>query len=297
MRLPHEKSATSCLRWTSRHSFGLLPVVLPRHRTLGPEARPTGKQMGHMTNESRRALSDLLQHEEDADVMRRHIEKGYPVSIINRLRNKSGLKQIYVLNACRINEGTFRNRKKGPGRFSPTESDRIHRTATTIAILRPHFRHATDLADWLQTPNRSLRGETPLTYMASQPGTEWLRDHADQLLGQPRTTTPHIEDILDAAELHPLLGQDPATKRKRRAYLDTLTRHLLASSTPTGAQRWFHTPRPELKCHTPLQALLANPAWSASSSSATRLLAIAREAPLFAKEATPAEPDPDSAIA
>ncbi len=90
------------------------------------------------------------------------IDKGLPVSAIDRFLGNSGLTQEQLLDLIGIAPRTFMRRKK-QGRLSPTESDRLVRAARVFATALHLFGgDPEETTIWLTEAQRAFRGTTPL---------------------------------------------------------------------------------------------------------------------------------------
>lgn len=104
------------------------------------------------------------------------IISGLPLSAVSRFGKTSGLTLERIKQLAQISEGSFA-RRKGSGRLSPQESERMLRISRI-------FETATGLYDgdqagarqWLETPIPSLGNHRPLDLAKTEPGAREVED-------------------------------------------------------------------------------------------------------------------------
>ena len=108
------------------------------------------------------------------------VEKGLPFTALERFLRNSGLGQAQLLDLVQIAPRTFM-RRKGQGRLSAAESDRLVRAARVFAkALHLFGGDAEETAAWLNEAQRAFGGATPL-HMAR---TEVGANEVERLIGQ-----------------------------------------------------------------------------------------------------------------
>jgi putative toxin-antitoxin system antitoxin component (TIGR02293 family) len=104
------------------------------------------------------------------------VTAGLPVGAVRRFHETSGLTLERIKRVAGISEGTFA-RRKGSGRLSPAESERLLRVGRV-------FERAAELYDgdrvgavqWLETQIPALGNRRPLELAMTEPGAREVED-------------------------------------------------------------------------------------------------------------------------
>ena len=105
------------------------------------------------------------------------VRKGLPLAALENLGADLGVSQKDLMRVIGLTSPTLARRRQKGQQFTPEESDRLYRVVSA-------FRHAIELFDgdqemaarWLTEPARALGGETPLSYLDTDVGSEAVHD-------------------------------------------------------------------------------------------------------------------------
>lgn len=103
-----------------------------------------------------------------------HIRQGLPTHAFDRLQAFLGCSTLVLASALGIAPRTLARRRGD--RLSPEESDRLLRAARLAELALVVFEDADAASEWLTTPKRLLRGETPLEHADTAPGAREVED-------------------------------------------------------------------------------------------------------------------------
>lgn len=103
------------------------------------------------------------------------IRQGLPVTTMAHMVSRYGIADDVVAHIMEISRSTLQRRKKG-GRFLVGESDRLVRLIGLYAMAEDVLESPALAARWMQEPNRSLSGETPLNYADTEAGAREVED-------------------------------------------------------------------------------------------------------------------------
>lgn len=104
------------------------------------------------------------------------IESGISTNIYTRLAKKMNLTSAELADAISINTRTL-SRRKGEGKISSTESDRLYRLTVLFVEAVYLFDGNYDLAsEWFKKGNPALNGNTPLSYAKTHIGANEVND-------------------------------------------------------------------------------------------------------------------------
>ena len=100
------------------------------------------------------------------------IKKGLPYSAIDRLQKNTGFTIAQIMDLVQIAPRTLA-RRKGEGRFTPDESDRLIRAARVYARALDLFDGDPSRAtEWLSRAARAFGGVTPLEMARTEVGAQ-----------------------------------------------------------------------------------------------------------------------------
>jgi putative toxin-antitoxin system antitoxin component (TIGR02293 family) len=106
--------------------------------------------------------------------------EGLPVQTLTRVAQELNVERKDLARIVGISERTL-SRRLGTGeRLTAEESDRTVRLARVVAHARKTFGTIEKAALWLQTPNRVLEGQKPLTMLDTDSGSR----EVDTILGR-----------------------------------------------------------------------------------------------------------------
>lgn len=98
------------------------------------------------------------------------IRQGLPNSAVNVLTERYGLTDDILSRIMGISLRTLSRRRSGRGTLSALESDRGFRFARLAARVEDVFGDILTARDWINTPNRALRGLAPIEIMDTDAG-------------------------------------------------------------------------------------------------------------------------------
>jgi putative toxin-antitoxin system antitoxin component (TIGR02293 family) len=109
----------------------------------------------------------------------RAIKKGLPIGAFNRLQKRLDVTEARLAGIIGIKLRTLA-RRKIDGRFTPEESDRIHRLDALWERTVAFFKSEERAASWLKAPQYNFNEIPPLDYADTEVGTKEVY----QLLGR-----------------------------------------------------------------------------------------------------------------
>jgi putative toxin-antitoxin system antitoxin component (TIGR02293 family) len=98
--------------------------------------------------------------------------KGLPAEIVGELAKELRTDRNVVARLAGIPARTLSRRLSSRSRLTPVESDRLVRLARIVAHARETFDDLANAVQWLQTPNRALRGEKPIDLLDTDTGVQ-----------------------------------------------------------------------------------------------------------------------------
>jgi putative toxin-antitoxin system antitoxin component (TIGR02293 family) len=101
----------------------------------------------------------------------RAIKRGLPLKAFDRLRDRLDVTEARLAGVVGIKMRTLA-RRKIEGRFTPEESDRIHRLSGLMDRTAEFFRSEEKAAGWLKAPQYDFNGIPPLDYADTEVGTK-----------------------------------------------------------------------------------------------------------------------------
>jgi len=117
---------------------------------------------------------------DDPAELHRRIEAGLPFACLERLREALGRSLADTAALVRIPPRTLA-RRRGEGRLTPEESDRVVRLARLVEQARALFEGDAEAARrWLDAPARGLGGRVPLAFATSEVGAR----EVERLIGR-----------------------------------------------------------------------------------------------------------------
>lgn len=115
-------------------------------------------------------LLDEVQDEAEAARLSEAVRAGLPVSLVDEVL-AGGLLSAAELDRLAVSRKTLAHRR-GLGRLSPEQSDRLMRLLRVIAQARETFGGLDKAARWLRRPSRPLDGAAPLDLLATDLGAQ-----------------------------------------------------------------------------------------------------------------------------
>jgi len=119
----------------------------------------------------RKVLKRKVGFDTDLRVMTR---EGLPVKALSALAQELSIELKALAKVVGIRERTLSRRLAGGSRLTPQESDRTMRVARVFAQAKDTFGNAAKAAHWLNSPNRVMEGETPLSLLDTDAGVKWV---------------------------------------------------------------------------------------------------------------------------
>ena len=106
------------------------------------------------------------------------IQRGFSVTVIEKLADELQVQQQTLLNITRIAPATLsRRRKSTSGLLSSDESDRVYRIAAAYRSALQLFEGDAESARrWIKEPAKALGGDTPLEHLNTEAGAAEVRD-------------------------------------------------------------------------------------------------------------------------
>jgi putative toxin-antitoxin system antitoxin component (TIGR02293 family) len=98
-----------------------------------------------------------------------------PVAVVDALGENLGARREAMLKTIALSPRTLARRKK-EGVLSAEESDRALRVARIAALAEEVFGSRDEAIEWLQRPNRSLGGLSPLELVRTDAGATMVTD-------------------------------------------------------------------------------------------------------------------------
>lgn len=114
------------------------------------------------------------------------VREGLPYEQLESVSRTLGLTQEVLTRVLNVSERTLQRRRRS-GRLSPSESDRLWRIARVWELALEAFDGRADEArQWLNSPKRVLRGDTPVEHLDTEPGLRTV----EQMLAVIEYTMP-----------------------------------------------------------------------------------------------------------
>src|ERR1700709_1096471 len=108
--------------------------------------------------------------------MAKLVREGVPVKALLLLAERLDLRQAEIAEKIGIPLRTLTRRMSSDARLTPTESDRTVRLAQVYATAVETLGDGQKATAWLKTPNRVLRGGSPLDQLDTDPGVREVED-------------------------------------------------------------------------------------------------------------------------
>lgn len=103
------------------------------------------------------------------------VRRGLPAACVDAVVRITRITQSDLAHALAIPERTLARRKR-EGALSPEESAKLVRFARVVERAEVVFEDADGALDWLQSPNASLGGVTPLSLLDTDIGADSVMD-------------------------------------------------------------------------------------------------------------------------
>ena len=127
-------------------------------------------------------MSILALAEKPASEQIAAIEKGFPSRSLNEVAKMLGLSKQRIIAGLKFAQRTVSQREKTGVRFTLEESERLLRVLRVRRIAREVFTTDEAVAQWLNAPDRSLRGKTPLDMLATDVGAKEVENLARAMM-------------------------------------------------------------------------------------------------------------------
>ena len=101
--------------------------------------------------------------------LREAVREGLPDAVIRRLMRSTDLTLDEIARSIDLSVRSLQ-RRKGSGRLTPHESDRVYRFARAVAMAKQYLGDDERALRWLKRPNRALGGVTPLSALDTEAG-------------------------------------------------------------------------------------------------------------------------------
>ncbi|MDR1282533.1 MAG: DUF2384 domain-containing protein [Opitutaceae bacterium] len=99
------------------------------------------------------------------------IERGFPSQSLNLVVKAIGVSKIRIISGLQLAQRTISKREKTKKRFNPAESERLFRVVRLRRAARELFATDAAFAQWLNSPDSSLAGKSPLEMLTTDIGT------------------------------------------------------------------------------------------------------------------------------
>jgi putative toxin-antitoxin system antitoxin component (TIGR02293 family) len=103
------------------------------------------------------------------------IRAGFPLSVVERFHESSGLSIQEIASSFDLNLRSLR-RRKHQGRLARYESDRLYRLARLVALAEHFVGDHERSIHWLRRPNHVLGGAAPLEVVDTELGTRQVEN-------------------------------------------------------------------------------------------------------------------------
>lgn len=116
-----------------------------------------------------------LKREVESDVDLRHLTReGLPVGALPMLAEELAVERKTLAKVVGISSRTLSRRLAGNSRLSAEESDRTVRVARVMAQAVDTFGDSKKAALWMQAPNSTMEGQSPLSLLDTDSGSRWV---------------------------------------------------------------------------------------------------------------------------
>ena len=119
----------------------------------------------------RKTLKRNVTSESELRVITRN---GLPVATLPLLAGKLAVERGTLAKVVGISDRTLSRRLASNARLTLEESDRTMRLARVVAHAFDVFGDEEKAAHWLNTPNRVMEGDTPLSLLDTDAGVVWV---------------------------------------------------------------------------------------------------------------------------
>jgi putative toxin-antitoxin system antitoxin component (TIGR02293 family) len=103
------------------------------------------------------------------------IREGFPPAVVEELMRASGLTLKELAGALDLSPRSLQ-RRRGSGRLTPFESDRLYRLARIVAIGNEYLGDQQRTMNWLKRPNRALGGIAPIAALDTELGARQVEN-------------------------------------------------------------------------------------------------------------------------
>lgn len=100
------------------------------------------------------------------------VREGLPYAALEKVTEKLEVNAAALSAFMAVSERTLARRRKAKKRLRPEESDRIFRLARIFSRAERVFGGEAKASRWLSRPNRALGGESPLSLLDTDAGTQ-----------------------------------------------------------------------------------------------------------------------------
>lgn len=112
--------------------------------------------------------------------MERLLREGLPVSVLAKFRQNWGLTIMELAGSLSIPKSTLMRMLERRNRMASTDSDRVYRLASILALAEEYIGDRNKAQRWLRQPNQALGDQTPLRTLDTEIGARRI----EQLLGR-----------------------------------------------------------------------------------------------------------------
>lgn len=104
--------------------------------------------------------------------LRHLLREGLPFAVLETVSRALDTNLTLLSRFMAISERTLARRKKARQQLRPDESDRIYRLARILARAEEVLGDQAKAARWFSRPNRALGGDSPLSLLDTDAGTQ-----------------------------------------------------------------------------------------------------------------------------
>lgn len=107
--------------------------------------------------------------------LKQQIREGLPFSVLETVTSRFALDPAEVASTLDLSPPTSAQREQGR-RLRPADSDRLFRLVRILAETADVLGSEEKASRWLQSPNRALGGQTPLSLLDTDPGAQQVEE-------------------------------------------------------------------------------------------------------------------------
>lgn len=110
------------------------------------------------------------------DALASLIREGFAPAALAAVAHNTNIPVSAVLDLVALPSRTWNRKAKQGEPLSLAQSDRLYRLVRTVARATEVFEDRVVAVQWMQSPNRALEGQTPLSVLDTEVGEEQVRN-------------------------------------------------------------------------------------------------------------------------